>query len=403
MLKAGFARLDITPGPDVSLFGYAFRQESLPPGNDGVHDPLLVRALVLDGGGDGPAALVSLDLCVLPTGTMRKLRRLVADQIETSPDRVIVSCTHTHSGPALEDFDIGYETGTKAAPDPPSDADSPARRYLRALPEKVRDAAARAAFRLYPVTASVREAALGLGYTRRVPAPDGLAHCWSPHEQFDLDPPPMIDPTCTLLALREVDGPRQYLLWGLGAHGVVLGPVSRCVSADWPGLACSALERRVPESRAIFLAGASGDVHPWIATQERTEYLHPVADAAASFVALLAHGTRGARERPSLACASRTVEIAGHELDLSAWRVGPCRVVTVPVELFSALALELRQKVGGPLLLATVSQGWIGYWPTKEAFAEGGYEIDIARRKGLEPGDGERLIEAAASVAAEVD
>ena len=61
MLRAGFARIDITPGTDCNLIGYEFRTTDLPPGNDGVHDPLSARVLVLDDGA-APAAVVSLDL-----------------------------------------------------------------------------------------------------------------------------------------------------------------------------------------------------------------------------------------------------------------------------------------------------------------------------------------------------
>ncbi len=398
MLRAGFARCDITPPRDVGLMGYAFRQEQLTPGNHGIHDPLLCRVLILDDG-TGPAALVSLDLCVLRTETARGLRRLVAAQVGTSPDRVMVACTHTHSGPTLGEVDVAHETGRRAEPDLPDDA-SPEKRYAAALPEKVRDTAARAAFRLYPVTAACQEAALGLSYVRRVRTGAGLAHCWSPHEQDALAPEPMPDPTCTVLVLRQVEGPRQYVLWSAGGHGVGLGPVSNCVSADWPGLACAAIEAANPDAHAVFLAGASGDLHPWIATQERADYLAPVARAAAAFVGLLAWGTRGGEQ--TLATAAETVALAGHELDLAAWRIGPCRIAALPVELFSPLGLALRERVGGPLALSTVTNGWERYWPTREAFDEGGYEVEIARRYGLEPGDGERLVEAMAAVVARV-
>jgi hypothetical protein len=397
MMKAGYARLPITPGPEVGLMGYAFRQESLPAGNDGVHDPLYARALVLEDEGVR-AALVSLDVAVLVTATARALRREVGEAIGTTAGRVMIGCTHTHSGPDLSEIDVGYETGEKARPETRG-ADSPEGRYFETLRAKAVEAAVRAAGLLYPVRAEAQEAALGIGYNRRVATGEGgVAHLWNTGEQADLEPGPTPDPTCTALVLRQTAGRRRYVVWSVGAHGVVLGKTSRVVSADWPGAACGAIEARVPGARAMFLAGAAGDVHPWIATQEDAGNVWTVGEAAGAFVALLTEGTRGGAE--GLATAERRVEIAGVELDVSAWRVGPCRLVALPVELFSGLGAALRRRVGGPLVVATVTNGWEGYWPTREAFAAGGYEVEIARRKGLEAGDGERLVEVAAEVAA---
>ena len=50
-------------------------------------------------------------------------------------------------------------------------------------------------------------------------------------------------------------------------------------------------------------------------------------------------------------------------------------------------------------MLATVSNGEHGYWPTASAFAEGAYEVDMARDAGLSPGDGEKLIDALVALA----
>lgn len=88
--------------------------------------------------------------------------------------------------------------------------------------------------------------------------------------------------------------------------------------------------------------------------------------------------------------AARTVEIGRFELALAAWRIGPCRLLAAPVELFQELGLALRRRVGGPLILATNANGSTGYWPTAEAFEEGGYEVEPS---GPARGDGERLVE----------
>jgi len=413
MLKAGFARADITPPTDCTLQGYEFRFADLPPGNDGVRDPLAARALVVRDG-SSPAAVVSLDLCIVSTRLARRLRQAAADAARTTADRVLLCCTHTHSGPALDEPKDAYgpEAGWAAADE--AQPNSPGRRYAAGLAEKVKQAVARAAGLLYPVTAAAQEAPLGLGYCRRVATAEGLRHNWNPQEYADLPCPPMSDPACTAVALRQVGGPRSFVLWSIGAHPVVLGKTSRVVSADYPGAANRHIEHLVGGARAMFLCGAAGNSHPWLATQEDPAAVEAVGRAAGSFVALMMGGLRGGppNGKPAgesgatggpiaspLAIASRTVEFAGRPLDLSVWRLGPATIAAAPVELFGELSGELRRRIAGPVIVATCANGWTGYWPTAAAFEQGVYEVDSARRAGRAPGDSEKLVDILAEMA----
>ena len=400
MLRAGFARTDITPPPDCTLMGYEFRSTDVPPGNAGVHDPLLARVLVLDDG-SAPAAVVSLDTCIVSTALARHLRRCVAEKIVTTPQRVIVSCTHTHSGPDLQEPSEAFQAGAQLPEAGCWDAQKPGQRYAALLPGSISAAAARAAGLTYPVRIGAGEAALGMGYNRRVRTPQGVRHCWNPQEQADLDPSPAPDPTCTVAVLQQDGGPRKVVLWSVGVHPVTLGKTSAVVSADYPGLACRLIEDFIPGSRAMFLLGAAGDTHPWIATQERTEHLLPVARTAASFVALLTHAVRPAGPA-GLAAVGRTCRFGDQEVDLAVWRVGQVWLAAAPAEVFGELGAALRRRIAEPLLLATCSNGWTGYWPTEEAFALGVYEVDSARRAGRAPGDSEKLIDELVDMADEL-
>ena len=422
MLRAGFARLEITPGPELGLLGYEFRQQELPPGSAGVLDPLFARVLVLHDG-NAPAAIVSLDLALVDTNLARRLRRAVAAKLRSDPGRVLLACTHTHSGP-LPTLS-GKEDGERGL-----DAGSDGRlgiSYAHFLQARLEEAAAQADGLLYPVRAAVQSAPLGLGYDRRVPLPPGelrpdapsVKHCWGPQEFPQLRPGAAADAACTVLALRQEGGPRQYLVWGLGAHGVCLGKTSRVVSADWMGRACALLEAQVPGARGLFLQGASGDVHPWIATQEDPAQLETVARPAAGMVALLLQAAREIRgpsegSGPRLRLAASTWRCGTTELDLAVWRLAGadlagapfgCWLAAAPVELFSELGLDFRRRLGEltaqaaprgsaePLLIATLANGWTGYWPTRRAFGEGGYEVRNAEASGRKAGDGERLVE----------
>lgn len=184
----------------------------------------------------------------------------------------------------------------------------------------------------------------------------------------------------------------------------MLGKTSRVVSADYPGAACALIEEYVPDSSAMFLLGAAGDTHPWIATQEKADHIEPVARAAASFAALLTEGMEPVADAKtvSVAAAADSLDLGKDGMDLVVWRLGKAFLVTVPVELFGELAADLRRRVDGPLVLSTVTNGWSMYLPTTCAFEQGGYKVDIAKRFGFKPGDGEVLINRLVDLVGEV-
>jgi hypothetical protein len=352
---AGFAKLEITPIGDCSLLGYAEREA----GNAGVHDPLFARAVVF-----GDAALVSLDLCILLPEFAGELRGVIAEELGIPATRVLLSCTHTHSGPYP--FVGPSAAGLfQAAPMRESNV-----AFVDSLPGKLRAVVRRAAGNRQPVEClAVAETPLPIAYNRRVPMSSGIRHCWNPAESPELQPLPAVDQTCAVLTIGGIK------VWSFGAHPVVLGKRSRVISADWPGAACAAIG-----GDNLFVLGACGETHPWLATQDDPGAVKTVGERVAECVRSLT-GTRG----------ESGLEIAARD-DVAVWRIGPAWLVAAPVELFGELAVDLRRQLRAPVILATNTNGWTGYWPTRAAFAEGGYEVDGAVAMGRRPGDGERLV-----------
>lgn len=394
MLRAGSAALDLTPDPSVSLLGYDFRQECLPPGNDGVLDRLQTRALALSDGRQ-LAVLISNDLCILSQAWCRRVRQAVAQALAITPAAVIVANSHTHSGPWLREPELeSAVAGVLPHADTGASTSDPLRIYAASLEARMVEAARRAAGLLVPVRLVVRQAPLGLGYCRRVSTPQGVRHCWNPQEYPELDPGPAADPTLVVVDLVQTNGPRRFTIVNHGAHPVVLGKTSRQVSADWPGAMLACLRAWLPGCEPTFLLGACGDVHPWIATQGQAAGVATVGRAVAALATLLVEaGGQGLEEAP-LTCGDLTRRLGPWDLDLTAWRIGPVQLLAAPVELFAELGTRLRRAIPQPLLLTTNANGWAGYWPPAAAFSSDDYETRAARSLGLQAGDGERLIEA---------
>jgi neutral ceramidase len=389
-LRAGHSVVDISPRHSCRLMGYPFKGRCFSGDPADVHLPLAARALALRPDDAPPLVLVALDLAALPTAYAAAARSRLAGDLSLPIERVVLACTHTHSGPYVE-------------PPPADPVEGLSEAFLQAergygefLLDRILQGARQACGLTYPVSLEHREFRLELGYGRRAPQPDGKAKiCWNPQEWPDRPPQPHPDPVCSLLLLRQTNGSRRYLLWSLGAHATALGKTRARLSADWPGAACRLLEEAAPECHPIFVQGAAGEIHPWVATQEDPRHVVTVGRAAAGAVALAAEATEpwasSSAATAGVAAVERRLHVGRVETAVTVWRLGPAHLVAVPVELFASLAARVRARVTGPLLFATVANGWESYLPDETAFQQGGYEADAARSHGWRTGEGERL------------
>ena len=94
-LRAGFGRADITPPPGLGLGGNG------PEGRQarGWRTRLYARALVLQDARGERLALVVADLAHISTLLQRRVAELLPAELGISADNLLLSATHTHSGP----------------------------------------------------------------------------------------------------------------------------------------------------------------------------------------------------------------------------------------------------------------------------------------------------------------
>ena len=95
-MRAGTSRIDITPPKGVSMGGYLARTK----GAEGIHDPLFVRALVLEDG-ERRVALLSVDLAAVDRPVSSDIRRRIEQETAIPAAQVMLACTHTHAGPLV--------------------------------------------------------------------------------------------------------------------------------------------------------------------------------------------------------------------------------------------------------------------------------------------------------------
>lgn len=225
-LLAGTARSDISPGPGCELMGYGARVGK----STRLHDPLYARALCLieDESPGGAVLIVCADLCLMAPTQAERLRREISDQTEIDPNRILISCSHTHSGP---DTGLGALMTGRQEPE-----------HLADLFQGIADTAVRAHRALAPSRARWGRADAAIGRNRRL-----------------ADGP--VDSEVRILTIEDAAGHPRATLFNYACHGTVLGHDNLEISADWAGVACERIEK-ARGGTALFLLGAHADIDP---------------------------------------------------------------------------------------------------------------------------------------------
>ena len=215
-MKVGAARAEITPELGLVMEGY----ESRKGGATGIHDPLMVRVLVAEGP-EATVGLVVADLIQIDEPLQELIAEDVMQRTGIPRNHLQLVGTHTHSGPMLHE---------------PSDV-------MRRIAGIIAEAVERAWRERRDAVAAVGIGRVdGIGKNRR---PNGGP----------------IDDRVTVTRFDGVDGTAIATHVNYGCHPTTLGPNNTLYSADYPGIACRAIEEAVG-GIAIFTTGPQGDVNP---------------------------------------------------------------------------------------------------------------------------------------------
>lgn len=391
MLTAGVANCDITPPIGSPMAAFPAGPGSQPRLAEAIRDRLRACALVLRDE-QTVVALCNVDLCAFRDHSLQRLRQeLVNRSIDVPAEQLIVAATHTHSG-AETSFLFGGE------PDCEEET-----RVVNGLADAIEAAAAEA----QPCRLFWGRTPLPITHNRRVLGEDGRSQMILEHEPGRTFGP--VDPDLHVLRVDRVDGGQPLaVLLHFTAHPLTLGRHNCAFSADFPGEAAQQLEAAMPGCQVMFLNGAAGNVHLHRCMRDDDAVLREmggqVAAGAQEALALsepLGDVTlRFSRRR--LSFANRVDETLQVPVEVAMLELGPLCLGCVPGEFFVEHQLRFRQAIAPrPGTLIGYANGWPGYAPTREAYPEGGYGVDIARqdqpafsRTALPPGAPEQAIEA---------
>jgi len=227
-IHIGMGISTITPPLGVELAGYGYYLQRK---CTGVHDNVYSRVLVIEGEDKTKIAVVSNDLSSLSWELVEKIKSVVSSKAGIDEDNILITCTHTHSGPAA-----AYARGVGEV-DP---------RYAGELPSMVAQAATEACKNL-------KSARLGLG--------KGEVNIVSRNRCEENGP---IDPSVGVMKINDLSEAPLALLFNFACHPTTIDrrtPAGTLVSRDWPGYAVDVIKSEL-STNSMFLQGACGDIGP---------------------------------------------------------------------------------------------------------------------------------------------
>lgn len=398
-LTAGTACTIINPPIGADLCGYAGRI----PGCTGVHDDLQAKALVLSDG-KTTGAIVSLDLIGLHHTQVARIRQSASAETGIPAENIFIGASHTHAGPA---------TALLRACGYPNDE------FVTAMLGMISDTVIAASRDMRPARFGHGTAESGIAINRRYRAPSGEV-------QIGENKGGLIDPQVGIWRFTDESGSSIATVFNYACHAVTMGGDNRLVSADWPGAAQRLIEAGIG-GQAMFLQGCCGNINPgargsFDVVEENGRGIAEAVLAALSGMDLVddpkisiasEHISIPLQPPISLQEAEQTVrdmaaELQNQELplhtrhlyqayhdwaqqiiadggkaqpglpfEIQRFSVDGAHIVGLPGEVFIEYALNIKQMAPN-VMVSAYTNGNVGYVPTRKAFDEGGYEVDLA-------------------------
>lgn len=410
MLQAGFARIDITPPFGNDLSGYYERRLA-----DGTLDPLYLNAVALTVG-EETVLLMAADYIGIKMEQSIAIRKLISERTGVPSDHILLAALHQHTSPCLAD-----PTKKETALRDKVFLDVVYRRFADAAMMALDDRAEAS------ISVGARDVAEPIAFVRRYYTREAGV-VTNPSSKFTLTGRCAdADNTVRLVRFARKDK-NDIAILNFSTHPDVIGGTKW--SADWPGFARRFLEEDIAGTSCLFFTGCQGDSNHNDYFKPREERLHggrydhsrymgrTVADAA---IAVWNDMTPVSDDSIFAEC--RTIfnltntegiekydECAQWVADYKAGKI-PSDSYTMAERAFCYRVSALREQplfrpipltvigVGGVVFVgfggeaftsygqkmrdlcpdkfvvsAVCANGYEGYLPTAEAFAQGGYE-----------------------------
>ena len=339
--------------------------------SEGTHDPIKAKALILKMGSE-KFVIVSTDLLLVTSAMRQEVWRRVKDLGYQSKD-IILSATHTHSGPSsyIQNTLFEFLVTDKYVPEI-------FQHLMKGIEQSIRQAEKN--LQVSQIAIGTRNIADVIGNRR-----EGRS----------------LDPVLTVLRIDSVSGEPLATLVNLPIHPTMMGATNLWLSADVPGAIETALTKKTG-AVTLFINGAEGDVTPtgprgtfanvnqlgekisedafklWSRLEPQTPSLFKmhvvqrnIGPASLNLFACLHFNQWSGTWLPTIDSLTQNIELLGIRIDEQV-------LVTIPGEPTTSIGLRIKEL--GTILGFTstsvfgLTNDYMGYILEEDEYLTGGYE-----------------------------
>jgi neutral ceramidase len=394
--KAGTARVIITPQEPIWMAGYASRDHV----SEGVLTELNAKALALEDSRGKKVVLITADLLGFPKNISDRIRNRISSKFGLDRSRIILSTSHTHTGPVLSDALIDMyplddnQTGV-------------IKKYSDNLVEKLVDLTGQALKSMTPAQIFSQNGVTRFQVNRRNNTEktiNALTELKGPN-----------DYSVPVLKVADESGNLKVVVFGYACHATVLSTYQ--LSGDYPGFAQIEIEKLHPGVTAMFFQGAGADQNPLprrsvpLARQYGSELaaavervlsegmnqLEPQLSAAYSEVNLtfatpptmeelmkMEQELKGFEQRwatNQIAALKKEGYLrTSYPYPVEVWKLGDQAVMALGGELVVQYAIDLKKLFGPGIFVMGYTNDDMAYIPSETILKEGGYEGESSQR-----------------------
>ncbi|MBJ7996335.1 neutral/alkaline non-lysosomal ceramidase N-terminal domain-containing protein [Bacillus mycoides] len=387
MSKVGVCKVDITPPIGIDFIGY-----HRDTGINNIEDHIYGTIFVFEKD-EMKTVFISIDNIGMLVEDTTMIRERVASELNEPLQQITVVYTHTHSGPET----VGDHPLIKS--------------YKTILLNNVVQGAITANNNMRSCEVGWDVTTGDIGVNRRERTPDGKA-------KMGINIEGIVDKRIGVLAMRNAESKELAgVIVFCTAHPNVLKGDSDVLSADYPGMTREILEKIV-NCPVIIVQGATGNVNAkYRGSQEALKQMayvisghvltilptvtyRPIVNLRTistmmqmklkdipeieeiKRMAQLAEKQWGVNTEEWLTIVlekhRRNIQQVSIDLEIQLFQINDGIFSGIPMEPFSETALEMKESVQNELaFFGGYTNGYIGYLPTKEEYAYGGYEVEL--------------------------
>jgi neutral ceramidase len=395
-LRAGIAKVDITPTESLYMGGY--EESGRPAPSDGVFGKIYTRALVFDDN-INRFAIIETDIVSIPDKEYLTIRKLLSENTGIPVQNIILGFVHNHAAPVFSDKNKDSNWY---------------RNFNNNLIKVVNDAITD----LEPVKIGGGTGISNIGMNRRKRMNDTLSYSSfdennssqsygkfktnNPVKIREMDgvyrlgvnPKGAIDDEVGIIRIDKLSGAPKAVFINYACHGTSLGARNNKISPEWNGHMLEYVEKHIPGVTSIFAQGASGDINPRF-VGGLDGYKDDLKNTASlgyeigkEVVRVFGTIKSDIPLNPEIKIVSGDIvcpksygEVVKDFLNTTinvpttAIRIDEFEWVTFPGELFHEIGQTIKKSTHSryPFLIG-YSNGSVGYLPTQQSHSEGGYE-----------------------------